>query len=83
MATTICNGYGRNAIASCICNGYGRNAVASYNMLRHTAEHSLVAFHGLATGELTLQLYIRLLGAGEHKESARVHIEAVGGFEEF
>ena len=49
-------------------------------MLRHAAEHSLVALHGLATGELTLQLYIRLLGAGKHKESARVHVEAVGGF---
>ena len=52
-------------------------------MLRHTAEHSLVAFHGLATGELTLQLYIRLLGAGEHKQSTRVHIETMGSFEEF
>jgi hypothetical protein len=48
-------------------------------MLRHTAEHSLVAFHGLATGELTLQLYIRLLGAGEHKQSTRVHVETMSG----
>ena len=70
-------------MATTICNGYGRNAIASYNMLRHAAEHSLVALHGLATGKLTLQLYIRLLGAGKHKQSARVHVEAVGGFEEF